>query len=131
MEKPIYLIIENEPANMKLFAEVLEKHDVSVLQAWNVQTGIALAKKEQPHVILMDLFLVESSGQDAIKILKSDSATKHIPVIAITSKISRAQESKTFIEGCVAVHAKPIAVKTFHEQIAQLLKERDTSPVSS
>jgi CheY-like chemotaxis protein len=80
------LYIEDHPANLALVERLIARHsNFKLLTAVDGIKGIALAKSERPDVILMDINLPGISGFDALKILREDSATAHIPIIALSS----------------------------------------------
>ena len=82
----ILLYIEDNSANMKLVERLIDRRtDIKLLKAMDGSLGIALAKVSLPDVILMDINLPGISGIDALKMLREDITTAHIPVIAISA----------------------------------------------
>jgi PAS domain S-box-containing protein len=85
------LYVEDNPANLKLVEQIIARHpDIRLLTAVNGNSGIEVARVSQPEVILMDINLPDINGFEALKILRSDPATAHIPVIAISGKCNAA-----------------------------------------
>src|SRR5574340_537851 len=78
------LVVEDNPANLKLTALLLEKAGYAVLRAEDADAGLALARAELPDLILMDIQLPGMDGLAATALLKQDPATRAIPVIALT-----------------------------------------------
>ncbi|MDH4028577.1 MAG: response regulator [Nitrospirota bacterium] len=109
------LIIEDNPANMKLVTNILELSGYPVLQAYNAETGISLAKAELPDLILMDIMLTGMDGLSASKILKNDESTRDIPIIAMTSMVMRSDDEKLKEAGCDMYISKPFSYKEFLE----------------
>lgn len=82
----ILLYIEDNPANMTLVERLIDRRtDMKLLKAVDGYQGIALARASLPDVILMDINLPGISGIDALKVLREDVATAHIPVIALSA----------------------------------------------
>lgn len=79
------LLIEDEPDQIKVVKFRLEASGYEVVTAENAQEGIKIAQEEKPDLILMDMLMPGLDGFEATRMLKSDSETKDIPVIAITA----------------------------------------------
>jgi PAS domain S-box-containing protein len=80
------LYVEDNPANLQLVVELIaSKPEVSLLTAENGSNGIQIARSEKPDVILLDINLPDMSGFKVLDILRKDTGTKHIPVIALTA----------------------------------------------
>jgi len=82
------LIVEDNPANLKLGVFLLQSAGHAVLTATDAETGLTLAQDKQPHLILMDIQLPGMDGLEAIALLKLNEATRNIPVIALTALAS-------------------------------------------
>jgi two-component system cell cycle response regulator DivK len=115
------LIIEDNPANMKLATMLLAKAGHTTLSAVDAENGMATARSEQPDLILMDIQLPEMDGLTATALLKQDVITAHIPVIALTAMAMKADEEKSQIAGCDAYIAKPLRYKELLAAIDDLL----------
>ncbi len=115
------LIIEDSRANMKLISLILEKSGYRVLKAGDAMEGIALARSQQPMLILMDIQLPGMSGLEATAILKADSITQAIPIIAVTALAMNGDEEKIRTAGCDAYLAKPIRHQTLLACIRETL----------
>jgi DNA-binding response OmpR family regulator len=79
------LIIDDELGISKLYSEKLNNEGFEVLTAQNGLDGFALAKKELPNLILLDIIMPKMNGLDTLKQLKEDESTKAIPVILLTN----------------------------------------------
>ncbi|MGZ4984129.1 MAG: response regulator, partial [Chthoniobacterales bacterium] len=81
------LIIEDEPDVVDMLALNLRKaENFTVSTATDGATGLRKAREELPALIILDLMLPKMSGLEVCKVLKSDVATKHIPIIMLTAK---------------------------------------------
>lgn len=89
------LVIEDEPDQNKLIKLRLEARGYLVISVGKAKEGIALAKKEKPQLILIDMILPDMHGLDATIKLKKDQETQGIPIIALS-----AMGSPDFIKAC-------------------------------
>jgi two-component system, cell cycle response regulator DivK len=115
------LVIEDNPANMKLALLLLRNADHSVLQAVDAESGLILARSAQPDLILMDIQLPGMDGLAATALLKRDPFTANIPVIALTAMAMKEDQEKTQIAGCDAYIAKPLHYQELYAAIDNLL----------
>ena len=115
------LIVEDNPANMKLAVFLVESAGHTVLCATDAEAGLALARAELPKLILMDIQLPGIDGLDAIGLLKRDDATRAIPVIALTALAMKGDEERIRAAGCDDYIAKPMHYKEFLATIASQL----------
>jgi two-component system cell cycle response regulator DivK len=107
------LIVEDNPANMTLATFLLQSAGYLVISARDAETGLGLARKEQPDLILMDIQLPGMDGLEATGLLKGDPATRAIPVIALTALAMKGDEERIRAAGCDGYIAKPLAYKEF------------------
>ena len=116
------LVIEDNPVNMELATDLLEIAGFTVLQADNAEKGIELAKSEMPGLILMDIGLPVMDGLAATALLKSDAATRHIPVVALTAQAMKGDQEKAMDAGCDGYITKPIDTREFPRRVAQYIR---------
>ena len=121
------LLIEDNPANMTLATFLLESVGHTVRAAIDAETGLTLARSEQPDLILMDIQLPGMDGLQATGILKDDATTRSIPVIALTALAMKGDEERIRAAGCDGYIAKPLDYKKFLATIAAQL----STPVKS
>lgn len=115
---PKVLIIEDNVANMTLATFLVQSVGHTVLAARDAETGLTLAREEQPDLILMDIQLPGMDGLQATALLKKDDATRAIPVIALTALAMKGDEERIRAAGCDGYIAKPLAYKDFLSVIA-------------
>jgi two-component system, cell cycle response regulator DivK len=107
------LVIEDNAANMKLATILLQSAGHTVLGASDAETGLTLAREEQPGLILMDIQLSGMDGLEATKLLKQSDATQGIPVIALTALAMKGDEERIRAAGCDGYIAKPVGYREF------------------
>lgn len=118
------LVVEDNPANMTLATFLLENAGHTTLKATDAEAGVALAGAEQPDLILMDIQLPGMDGLKATGLLKADSATRDIPVIALTALAMKGDEARIRAAGCDGYIAKPLSYKDFLETVSRQLAKR-------
>ena len=118
------LVVEDNPANLKLITILLRNAHHEVLSAVDAEAGVMLARQETPDLILMDVQLPGMDGLAATAILKSDPLTAGIPVIALTAMAMKDDEEKTQSAGCDAYIAKPLRYQELYAAIDRLLGPR-------
>jgi len=112
------LYVEDNPANLKLVAQIIARHpDMHLLSAVNGTLGIEIARASRPDVILMDINLPGINGFEALKILGSDPATAHIPVIAVSANAMPIDIERGLKAGFFRYITKPIKVNEFMEAL--------------
>ncbi|MBV8467846.1 MAG: response regulator [Burkholderiales bacterium] len=112
------LIVEDSPTNMMLAVQIVLASGHEPLEATNAQQGLAIAAKELPDVILMDMHLPDIDGLAATAALKSDPITRHIPVIALTAAAMKGDREQALAAGCDDYIEKPVRYKTLLAAIA-------------
>lgn len=112
------LYVEDNLANLKLVEQLIARRpEMRLLSAVNGNMGIELAHRHQPDVILMDINLPGISGIHALKILRDDPATAHIPVLAISANAMLGDIKKGLDAGFFGYLTKPINVQEFMASI--------------
>ena len=107
----VILIIEDDPKNLKLFRDVLKANGYTTLEAANGEHGVNLAKAHHPSLILMDIQMPILDGLKATTLLKADTKTQKIPVIALTAYAMKGDEEKALQAGCDGYITKPIRTR--------------------
>ncbi len=117
------LYVEDNPANLKLIEQLIARRsDIRLLSARDGNLGIQLAHTHQPDVILMDINLPGISGIEALKILREDLATAHIPVVALSANAMPRDIEKGLQAGFFRYLTKPIKIGEFMETLELALQ---------
>jgi PAS domain S-box-containing protein len=108
------LYIEDNQANVNLVEQLIERRsDLTLLVAVNGEAGIAMARERRPDVILMDINLPGISGIDAMKVLRTDRLTAHIPVLALSANAIQHDVDLGLMAGFFRYLTKPIKIDEF------------------
>ena len=106
MKKKI-LIVEDEPNISKLVKFIIEKHGFEVLQAFVGIEGIELAKKEKPHLIVLDVMMPNMDGFEVAENLTQMDETKDIPILMLSSAAQYKDKVKGIESGAIDYITKP------------------------
>ena len=118
---PTILVIEDNAANMKLAKLLLRNAGHVPICAGDAETGIAMARSQCPHLILMDIQLPGMDGLAATALLKADPVTASIPIIALTALAMKSDEERSHVAGCDGYIAKPLRYGELYATIDALL----------
>jgi signal transduction histidine kinase/ActR/RegA family two-component response regulator len=131
----LLLYVEDNPANLKLVEEIVRfRPGLRLLSAPDAALGIALAKAHLPAIVLMDLNLPGMSGAAALRALRADPATAHIPVIALTANAMPSDIERGLARGFYRYLTKPINIDEFTAAIDSTLAwlaQREPAPKAS
>ncbi len=117
------LYVEDNPANLLLVEELVSRRpDLRLLSAVDGHLGIELAREFLPEVILMDINLPGINGIEAMKILRADPATAHIPIMAISANVIPSDIRKGLDAGFFRYLTKPIVVNEFMDALSVALE---------
>ena len=113
------LIVEDEPKNLKLFRDLLQRFGFETVEATDGEQGVELARTKKPDLILMDIMMPKMDGLEATRLLKADATTKRIPIIALTSYAMKSDRERTIEAGCDGYIAKPVHIQELLKAVEQ------------
>lgn len=102
------LYVEDNDDNIYMLERRLKRAGFTVLIAKDGAQGVAMARTEQPDLILMDMGLPVLDGDEATRRIKAAPETKHIPVIALTANAMTGDREKAMAAGCDDFDTKPV-----------------------
>lgn len=116
------LYIEDNPVNLKLVTQLISrKTQLHLLTSAEPQEGLQLAKERQPALILLDINLPGMSGYEVLQRLRSDEATRAIPVVALSANAMADDLSRGRRAGFDGYLTKPLNVKEFFNMLKKML----------
>ncbi len=124
---PKILLVEDNEMNRDMLSRRLQRKGYSIVMAHDGEQGLMLASSEHPDLILMDISLPKMDGWEVTRRLKSNTETKHIPVIALTAHALSTDRQKAFEIGCDDYDTKPVEFGRLSEKIEHLLVEKSVS----
>ena len=121
MSEPLkVLLVEDHELNRDMLSRRLTKRGFAVVLAEDGRQAIRLAAQEQPNVILMDMSLPLLDGWEATRLLRQNSLTAAIPVIALTAHALGEEQARALEAGCAAFETKPVDFPRLLDVIARL-----------
>jgi two-component system, cell cycle response regulator DivK len=118
----IVLIVDDNVNNLMLEKDLLEVAGFVVFTAETAADGIAIAKKEKPDIIIMDVRLPDMRGTEAARLLRRDQGANNIPIVFVTASVmaeGKEEISKVTNSGFIG---KPINTRTFAQEISKYVK---------
>ncbi len=116
------LYVEENPANLRLVQRIFEsREDIELLIADSAETGLDIAARQRPNLVLLDLNLQGMDGFEALRYLRANPRTSGIPVIAVTANAMVADIERGKLAGFSEYITKPINVPVFLEVIERHL----------
>ena len=100
------LLIEDDPDQVFLYLTKFKMEGLKLLTAKNGVEGLAMAKKEKPDIILLDIVMDEMDGMEVLERLKKDNATKNIPVVLLTNLVKKELLEKSKQIGAIGFWSK-------------------------
>lgn len=117
------LLIEDNEQNRYLATFLLTSRGIAVVAAVDGKAGIEQAAKQDFDLILLDIQLPVMDGYQVAKALKNNPATRHIPIVAVTSYAMMGDREKALAAGCDGYLEKPINPETFVSEIERFLRQ--------
>lgn len=118
------LIIDDNPANMKLVSFLLTKKGYEVRTAESALAALALLETYHPALILLDLQMPGIDGFTLARRLKADARTRDIVLLAVTAYAMHGDEQRAREAGCDGYVTKPIDTRTLPGIVADLIEKR-------
>lgn len=127
------LIVDDEPDNLSVVADVLEFYGMSVKTARDGETGLGILQSYMPTLILLDLSMPKMDGWEMLKRVKAEQALQTVPVVALTAHAMPGDRKRVFEAGFDGYLTKPIAVPTLIEDLRTALETTAaaSAPVAS
>ena len=119
------LLVEDNEMNRDMLSRRLAKRGFDVVVALDGASAAALAAAQRPDLILMDLSLPDIDGCEATRLIRADTATASIPVIALTAHAMETDRRRAIEAGCQDYDTKPVDLARLLAKIDALLPVKD------
>jgi two-component system, cell cycle response regulator DivK len=113
------LVVEDQEDNRRILRDLLTNAGYEIIEAENGEEALAVAARERPDLILMDIQLPLLDGYEVTRRIKADPALCAIRIIAITSYALSGDESKARAAGCDAYVTKPYSPRALLAKIRE------------
>jgi CheY-like chemotaxis protein len=115
------LLVEDNEMNRDMLSRRLIRRGFEVIFAVDGKQGVDAARREKPDIILMDMSLPVMDGWEATRCVKSDDATRSVPVIGLTAHAMSGDREKAMEAGCDDYDTKPVELDRLIGKIERLL----------
>jgi CheY-like chemotaxis protein len=127
MSDPCILVVDDNPINLKLMADLLEFEGCRVLKAVDADDAQAVLEGDLPDLILMDIGLPGMDGLALTRHLKAQTRTAHLPIVALTSYAMKGDDEKARQAGCDGYITKPINTRTIAATVLKYIVRDEPS----
>jgi two-component system, cell cycle response regulator DivK len=123
MKPPTILYVEDNEYNRKIVRQLLANTSYRLIEAVDGEAGVEAARREMPDLVLMDVQLPKMSGLDATRQLRADPATRHMPIVVITSFALSGDRERAAEAGATSYLAKPYSPRELLALVREILPE--------
>jgi len=120
------LVIEDQEDNRRILRDLLTSAGYELIEAVTGDTGVTMAEKHRPDLILMDIQLPGLDGYEATRRIKANPALRPIPIIAVTSFALSGDDIKAYEAGCDGYVTKPYVPRQLLAKIREYLPAADS-----
>jgi CheY-like chemotaxis protein len=121
MSAACILVVDDNPTNLKLVSDVLAFDGYEILNASDAESAQEIVLTTPPDLILMDIALPGMDGLTLTRLLKTDEATRHIVIVALTAFAMKGDDARAREAGCDGYITKPIDTRTLPGAVAGYL----------
>jgi len=118
------LIVEDEPDTLQLLKESLESEGYEVITAIDGIEAEDKTHRENPDIIILDIFLPKRDGYEVCRRLREDKNSFGIPIIMLTAKDDYGSRLKGFLQGAFDYVTKPFSTEDLIKKTRKLLSTR-------
>lgn len=118
------LLVDDDPDMLTIFQTLLESANYTVLRAGSGKEAIAVAKKEQPDLIILDIKMPEMDGVETTDMLKDAVTTRNIPIVYLSSLVRKDQAKDGFVEGSKIGNVTFISKSASPEEILHIIAKK-------
>lgn len=117
------VVADDNEVNLSLMSDLLVMKGIEVVRAKNGAEAVRLTRSRMPDLVLMDIQMPVMDGLEATRLLKADSKTGAIPILAVTALAMAEDVNRCLDAGCDHYLAKPFTPDQFHAAIRETLKQ--------
>lgn len=115
------LVVDDDEQSRQLMEAMLTPHGYDVITAENGEIGVALAARDKPSLILLDVMMPVIDGYVALSMMKNDPATSGIPVIMVTALAFDLNKKLADQLGAAGYITKPVSLKELLKEVSRCL----------
>jgi two-component system cell cycle response regulator len=131
MSSPCILVVDDNPTNLRLAADVLECEGYEILKAIDAEEAQQIIAQGRPELVLLDIALPGMDGLTLTRKLRADKKTRHLIIVALTAFAMKGDEQKARDAGCDGYITKPIDTRALPGQVAAYLRANQPQPAKT
>ena len=124
MANKIILLVEDDFMNMRLAQHILELEGYTVLKAATANEALTQIESTLPDLILMDAQLPDMDGMTVVRILRENTITRDVTILALTACAMKGDRERMLRMGCDGYISKPINVQDFTDTVRRFLVQK-------
>ena len=128
MSSPCILVVDDNPTNLRLAADVLECEGYEILKAVDAEEAQQIIAQGRPELVLLDIALPGMDGLTLTRKLRANEKTKNLIIVALTAFAMKGDEQKARDAGCDGYITKPIDTRALPGQVAGYLRAAQPQP---
>jgi two-component system alkaline phosphatase synthesis response regulator PhoP len=120
--RPLVLVIDDDPAILKLLGRYLDRLDLEVATAHDGQAGLDFLRENDVALVCVDLMLPTKSGFAVCETIRHAWKWDHFPLLVISCRSTIEARAQAEVAGANAYLVKPFGRTAFEQQVRRLLK---------
>jgi two-component system phosphate regulon response regulator PhoB len=126
------LVVDDERELVELIGMNLQRNGYEVMATYDSPTGLDMARKQKPDLVILDIMMPELSGRDVMVTLKGNQETASIPILLLTAKAEETDIIVGLAMGADDYVTKPFSMKVLMARVAAVLRRKaSTEPTQS
>jgi DNA-binding response OmpR family regulator len=123
MSRKKILLVDDSSTILMMEKFILRNDPYALVTAANGEEAVQKAVSEQPHLILLDVVMPKMNGFEACRLIRENDASKHIPIIMVTTRGEAGNVETGWLSGCTDYVTKPINATELLAKVRSLLGE--------
>ena len=124
-DKPMILIVEDDPSIRRMLALILKKNDYTVMESENGEDALRAFYERKPHLIISDIAMPKMDGKELCRIIRRDYSEELIPFIFLTARAELSDKREGFELGADDYIVKPFDPDDLLMRVSAKLERSD------
>jgi two-component system alkaline phosphatase synthesis response regulator PhoP len=122
------LVVDDEPALLRLMAFLLQRKGYGMLTATNGEEALHVIREQRPDLVLLDIMMPRLDGYEVAEAIRADPATAEIPIVMLSAKAQDEDIERGLAAGVDSYITKPFDPEKLAETVAAFLSGDPASP---
>jgi DNA-binding response OmpR family regulator len=121
------LIVDDSSTILMMEKYILRNDPYDLITASNGEEAVRMAASEQPDLVLLDVIMPRMGGFEACRLIRDNEATKHIPIIMVTTRGEATNVETGWVSGCTDYVTKPINAVELLAKVRSILGDAEVA----